>query len=114
MPKIKFTHVYEKILDQHNDAIESATLLDVVPINLKNLSPEFMAYDTNDGLFKLPNKGFYLMLIFQKPKECEGVCSTDIFTTLRRCAPGKESYYRKNIGKCFEVEIIAPSVAQAV
>jgi hypothetical protein len=54
------------------------------------------------------------MLIFQKPKECEGICPTDIFTTLRRCAPGKESYYRKNIGKRFEVKIIAPSVAQAV
>ena len=73
-----------------------------------------MAYDTNDGLFKLPNKGFYLMLIFQKPKQIEGICATDIFTTLRRCAPGKESYYRKHIGEVFEVEYIAPSMAQAV
>jgi len=79
----------------------SARLIEVLNIKLESLSKDFLDYDTDWGKYPLPQKGDYLMLIFQKP-ESEG---TDLFTTLRRQTPQKEEYYRNQIGKTFGVEV---------
>jgi hypothetical protein len=99
--KIKFSHKYHKLLVPGATAeyIETAILLDVVPINLEDVSKAFLDYDTDAGLFELPKSGIYMMLIFCKER------SWDLFTTLRRWTPDKQTYYRSGIGKIFDIEI---------
>jgi len=105
MKSIAFSHVYKKLLDEHNDLIEYATLINVINIDLENMPSCFIDYDTDDGEFKLPPKGKYLMLMFLKPHE-EWVESRDLFTTLRRQTPEKEQYYRAAIGERFDIKMI--------
>ena len=93
--KIKFSHNYKKIA-----GTTEARLLEVINVNLQNLSHEFIIYDT-DNIYILPRKGDYMILIFQKIHS-----PSDLFTTLRRRTDKKERYYRKNIGKIFTLEII--------
>lgn len=102
MPQIKFSHKYQKILNSHNDVIETATLLQVCPVNLENLSKEFLAYDTDNGIYKLPAHGKYLMLLFLKEHESY-TTDLNLFTTLRRFTPEKYSFYLSQIGKVFDV-----------
>ena len=102
--KIKFSHLYQKLLDRHNDAIETATLLGVYRVDLANQHPAFIAYDTDDGKYQLPKKGEYLMLLFLKPHEAY-VTDKNLFTTLRRYTPGKYDYYFDLVGQEFEVVI---------
>ena len=104
MPKIQFSHIYPKLLDSHNDAIESAKLIHMGKIKLKDLHPSFLFYDTHNGEHKLPKKGEFLMLIFLKPYESY-ISEQNLFTTLRRYTPAKEGYYSKKIGQEFEVVI---------
>jgi len=102
-PVINFSHLYPKLLDEHNDLIEWATLLDVSLVELADLSGSFLGYDTNYGEFPLPKKGQYLLLLFLKPPAIPGVCATNLFTTLRRSTPAKHNYYQALIGREFEV-----------
>jgi len=95
--KIKFSHNYKKIA-----GTTEARLLEVINVNLQNLSHYFITYDT-DNMYILPRKGDYIMLIFQKINS--SLMSIDLFTTLRRRNDKKERYYRKNIGKIFTLEI---------
>jgi hypothetical protein len=99
--KIKFSHKYRKLLDEKNNAINQAALLEVIPIELSELSPYFMDYDTDHGEYKLPAEGKYLMLVFLKP----GVINTNLFTTIRRFTPEKYKYYKDARGEMFEVQI---------
>lgn len=111
VPKIKFSHLYSKLRDGGNSyPIQRATLLQVVPIEISTLSRQFIDYDTDNGKYKLPFKGWYLMLIFQKP-------GGDLFTTLRSQYSyekwrGKEinkhPYYEGLVGKEFDV-VITPT-----
>ncbi len=102
---IKFSHYYKKLINlgMHNEISYpcKVTLLDVIPVNLEDLSKEFKDYDTDYGAYKLPAKGKYLMLIFRKS-------DNDIFTTLRAVYSSKGldkvKYYRDAIGKEFDVE----------
>lgn len=80
---------------------EKIFLLDVIIINLENLSEDFIQYDTDDGMFSLPKKGEYMMLVFAKDRY-----NQNIMTTLRRRTPDKEKYYRENIGQWFNVEFV--------
>ena len=105
MKTIKFSYPYSKLMDEHNDLIETAKLIEVIPIALEAMSVAFKSYDTDDGHFVLPKKGEYLMLIFQKPKP-EYLCSSDLFTTLRRSTPQKLTYYKSAIGETFNVELV--------
>lgn len=101
---IKFSYLYDKLLNEHNDCIDNAILIEVLNVNLESLSASFIEYDTNCGIFKLPKKGKYLMLIFLKQKE-NYICSNDLFTTLRRWTEDKEKYYRESIGTTFDIII---------
>lgn len=102
-PVIKFSHIYPKLLDEHNDMVETATLLMVSQVKLEELHPSFLAYDTHDGEFPLPRKGIYLMLLFLKPPGCDGICAANLFTTLRRSTVEKTLYYTSLVGREFEV-----------
>jgi hypothetical protein len=106
MNSIKFSHTYQKLLDSHNDVIETAILLHVQWINLADLSVDFINYDTDNGKYKLPEKGSYLMLIFLKPHE-DYITDLNLFTTLRRQTPEKEKYYLSKIGQQFKIIIEA-------
>lgn len=100
MNKIKFSHKYYKI----PDGALAAMLTDIIIVNLEDLSPKFIQYDTaywDDGevgvkSYPLPKKGKYMMLML--------VSRLTLFTTLRRWTPQKEKYYRSLIGQ--EVEIV--------
>jgi hypothetical protein len=104
MPQIKFSHKYQKILNSHNDVIETATLLQVSIINLEDLSKEFLNYDTDNGVYELPKRGKYLMLIFLKEHE-DYTTDLNLFTTLRRHTPEKHKFYMSQIGKVFKVMV---------
>jgi len=105
---IKFSHLYRKLLDESNDMVEGAYLLEVLVVELAELSAAFLDYDTDGGRFALPKRGKYMMLIFKKPHE-DHVCAYHLFTTLRRWTAEKERYYRGLIGKPIDVEFVPPT-----
>lgn len=97
-PSIKFSHRYVKlgVLGNRNDQRYCATLVSVQVVNLDDLPPEFLAYDTDEGRYVLSKRGKYLLLLF--------IAVGGLFTTLRAAwPPHKEKYYRGNIGKEFDV-----------
>lgn len=113
MLNIKFSRPYSKLVfpSPQYRFCKIAKLLEVIPVELSDLSAEFLAYDTDNGTYELPKKGKYLMLIFQnatvynvKPSEIYRP-EQHVFTTIRRETPEKLLYYRKNIGELFNVVI---------
>jgi hypothetical protein len=100
MYKIKFSHVYKKLTYPfcEESHVEKATLLEVLPVELEKLSKTFIDYDTDKGVYPLPKKGQYILLLFQKGEY-------GIFPTMRRYTPNKWKYYKDRIGKEFVVEI---------
>jgi hypothetical protein len=100
MKTIKFSHQYRKILDSNNDVIDTATLLQVIPVNLEDLSQPFLDYDTDKRTYALPKKGKIMMLLFLKPDWD----TLNLFTTLRQWTPESEQYYRKSVGEAFIIE----------
>lgn len=103
MPKIHFTHSYPKLNGPDGLPVIRAKLLEVIQIELGDMSAEFLNYDTNNGQFPLPSYGDYLMLIFRKSSSQDA--TANIFTTLRANREGKEKYYRGLIGAMFLVEV---------
>ena len=101
MPIIKFSHQYTKLqnIGLHGEICYplEMQLLEVFEVQLEELSKEFLTYDTDNGKYVLPKKGLYLMLVFRKSTE-------NIVTTLRRHTREKAIYYKKQIGKIFNVE----------
>jgi len=96
--KIKFSHKYRKLSDNEGGHITSAILLMCKQVYLEDLSSSFLDYDTDYGLFSLPKKGLFLMLLFSKN---DGV---DLFTTLRRYTDEKFQYYSDAVGEIFDIE----------
>lgn len=104
LPVIKFSHLYQKVLDAHNDMIETAVLLEVLRVNLEDLHPAFLEYDTDAYKYtRLPKKGQYLLLLFLKPPTSPGITDANLLTTLRRETPDKYTYYLNLRGREFEV-----------
>ena len=83
--------------------LESARLIEVIPVELSQLSNYMRDYDTDFGKYELPKSGKYLMLIFLKSVEAY-ISATNLFTTIRRATPEKERYYKSRIGHIFELE----------
>lgn len=107
MKKIKFSHEYYKLLGiRYNGVDNIATLLEVVDINLEDLSDTMRRYDTcysenNDNkYYPLPKKGKYLLLIFVMNGS---FYTMGVFTTIRRNTPQKRDYYKSCIGQYFEI-----------
>lgn len=102
MPQIFFSHLYPKLLDSHNNMIDSAKLIGLFRVKLEDLHPSFLFYDTDNGKYKLPKRGDFLMLLFLKPFETY-ICDQNLFTTLRRYTPQKDIYYQKKVGMDFDI-----------
>lgn len=101
-PRIKFSRKYSKLKDGFS-TVKMARLLEVLDVRLEELSPELIEYDTRynfEEYYKLPAKGDYLLLIFEKAPFWG-----EIFTTLRRRSGRNLEYYRGLIGRVFEVEV---------
>lgn len=105
-PVIKFSLEYDKIKLPDGSIAETAILLEVLEVDLKNLSEVFKLYDTHssNGNYPLSKSGKYLLLIFKKYTSNTN-CS-DLFTTLRSAKHGKLEYYKSKIGKVFDVEMV--------
>jgi len=102
MQTIKFSHFFPKLLGEDCKPITVARLIEVLEVELSDLSAEFIDYDTAHGAYRLPPKGRFLMLIFQKPG------CLHLFTTLRRSTPRKLEYYQSQVGERFDVQIQSP------
>lgn len=105
-PRINFSHHYRKMIPAVG--WESSKLLDVLPVCLEDLSPEFLRYDTSylDGgeekQYQLPKSGNYMILLLQA---CSG--AGPLWTTIRsQWPPEKMDYYKSHIGVVFECRII--------
>ena len=113
-PRINFSHHYRKMIPAVG--WESSKLLDVLPVCLEDLSPEFLRYDTSylDGgeekQYQLPKSGNYMILLLQANSG-----AGPIWTTIRsqwskngglstRHA-NKLEYYRSKRGEVFECRI---------
>lgn len=105
MPRITFSYPFKKLISDYY-LIKTAKLLQVLPVDLSDITQEMIDFDTDFGKYSLPPKGAYLMLIFQKS-------AGDLFTTLRRETPAKREYYTRNIGQIFEIEVSVGETATA-
>jgi len=95
---IRFSYPFTKLF--HNSAlIDAACLLQVIQVDLSDITQEMRNYDTDFGKYPLPPKGSYLMLIFMKPT------GGGLFTTLRRETPQKLEYYKGLVGEWLAVEV---------
>ena len=103
MATIKFSHKYEKLLDQRNVPITCARLLYADMVELDCLHESFIKYDTDCGMYKLPKKGTYILLLFEKPQMPHDR-GRNLFTTLRRYTLEKLRYYGELIGKIVQIE----------
>ena len=102
-PRINFSHRYCKF----PFGFQESKLLDVLPVWLEDLSPEFLRYDTSylDGgeerQYKLPKTGTYMILLLQANSG-----AGPIWTTIRSQWPARKlEYYRSHIGEVFECRI---------
>lgn len=97
-PLITFSHQYSKLY--HNkELISHAMLILVQIINLEDMHHQFIDYDTDEGKYKLPNKGQYLLLLFKKNRY-----QPNLFTTLRCHTTEKEAYYKSKVGEVFTIK----------
>jgi hypothetical protein len=100
---IKFSHLYNKMPRD----FQHSKLLDVLPIELEDLSLDFLLYDTSylDGgeekQYALPAKGAYMILLLQA-----GSGKGQLWTTIRsQWPPSKLEYYKSKIGEICECQI---------
>ena len=109
MPRltIKFSHEYQKLPNAF-----SARLVHACVVNLKDLHPEFIEYDTTYYASKSLHKGEkrhfqlksgkYIMLMFLANEPM----GRSLFTTLRPAWPtAKVDYYVRNVGNVFAIDI---------
>ena len=107
MNTIHFSHFYNKLPRDY----QYSKLLQVIPIQLAELSPEFRRYDTTylDGgeekQYPLPEKGEYMILLLQG-----GSGHGKLWTTIRsqkgKGGLDKLGYYRSLVGEIFECKVI--------
>jgi hypothetical protein len=76
-----------------------------MPVELSTIPKYFLNYDTDSGIYALPKRGDFLMLLFLKPHKTAGICALNLFTTLRRATTEKVKYYNGAIGEVFNVDI---------
>ncbi|MDZ4726541.1 MAG: hypothetical protein SH817_10305 [Leptospira sp.] len=99
--QIKFSNYYLKFGTLGKSIPKFSALIEVLVVNLEDLSESFIDYDTRfiGGTFKLPKKGKYLLLIFQNSP------FHALFTTLRKWTKRKEDFYKKRRGRLFRLEV---------
>ena len=102
MKSIKFSRVYRKFPPDD----DPSTLLHVFTVDVTELSPAFIDYDTTDEFgdkYPLPKSGLVLVLLLYQS------CNRHLWTTIRRQTPRKEAYYRSMIGKEFSMSYLGDS-----
>ena len=98
--QIKFSHKYPKLCAMMGDSfLTHAKLLDVIAVDLNDLSSEFLNYDTGNGMYVFPPKKDNPMNVLIFRSEATGV----VFTTIRPRT--STDYYRDGIGKMFKILI---------
>ena len=97
MNKITFSHNYRKLREAGVQEGSTVCLIEVINVNLEQLSQAFLNFDTDNGTYELPTNGRAMLLIFK--------AELGIFTTLRRWTPQKERYYRSQITHNFTLQI---------
>lgn len=107
MNTIKFSHFYTKMPRD----CQYSKLLQVIPVKLEDLSPEFRHYDTTyiDGgeerQYPLPERGDYMILLLHA-----GSGYGKLWTTIRSRWGGhckdKLDYYKSMTGEIFECKVI--------
>ena len=99
MNKIKFSHFYNKMPFNSIGLGRTARLLEVFVITKKELSPEFVTYDTSikdsQDYYSLPNGKLLILLLMS---------NNQLWTTIRSYNPQKHEYYKNLRGQ--DVEII--------
>jgi hypothetical protein len=104
MRQVRFSHNYLKLDKAFTRGNMKAKLLQVIQIDYKDLSADFIAHDTvyRDGrivgAYDLP-RTILILLIFRSE------AFHKIFMTLRRFTPSKWNYYKKSVGEIFEVKM---------
>lgn len=102
---IKFSHIYNKMPRD----FQHSKLIEVLPVDLADLSLDFILYDTsyNEGgeerQYPLPEKGEYLVLLLQA-----GSGHGQLWTTIRsRWGGGRDklAYYRGHVGEVCECRL---------
>jgi hypothetical protein len=103
MRTIKFSHKYYKMPED----VTNASLIQVFLCDRKDLSSDFIAYDTgyeneygDYNEYNLP-KGKVMVLLLRSNTGKER-----LWTTIRRWTPRKEEYYKSMVGEEFEISII--------
>lgn len=101
-PTIKFSHQYDKLFF-NGEQVKAAELIQVLMVNKKELTKEFLDYDTNHGQYKI-RPGDYLLLLFKTSFPYH------VFTTLRPAwsrlhgnHTSKMAYYQGLVGRNFHV-----------
>jgi hypothetical protein len=110
MKAIRFTHVYDKMLEnEHNMPPETAFLIAAFRCKSKDLSEWFVDYNTNyyDPVkgetchCKLPEGDIIVLLLKSVFND-----TYILWTTIRSWTPAKEKYYREAALKHEEFEIV--------
>jgi len=107
-PKIKFSHIYDKMPQSFFDPQPPTTILAFVSkVQFKDLPQRFIDYDTmyddengNFQHYKLPKTELIILGLLTGYNE--------LWTTIRRYTPDKMGYYASSVGK--EVEIVIKEV----
>lgn len=98
-PIIKFNKPFSKLKDQFGNQIHTAMLLQVLTVEMLDITSELRDYDTDFGEYDLPKKGPQLLLIFMKQN------GGGQFTTFRNPIPENTSFYQSRVGRWFKVEV---------
>lgn len=102
-PTIKFSKNYRKLEDYSSGRVVKLQLLQIVKINSKEFSPEFIDYDT-DKIFTIQKDTEYILLIFLKCNH-RLIFETNLLTTLRTFSQDKWNYYKNLQGQNFRVKM---------
>lgn len=98
---IKFNHNYFKLKKPfYEQMYPIAKLIQVLKVNSKELSEDFLKYDTSyyGGNYTIDKDKDYLLLILLTP-------TGSIVTTLRNYTTDKEEYYKCCVGDHFDIYI---------
>jgi len=106
MATIKFSKMYPKLTvpGPSTARISKAILLQVLKVDMRTFTKHFLAYDTNNNQYRFPDRGIFLLLIFQKVLGTK-LTGAELFTTIRPATPGKDYYYESCVGKTFDVVV---------
>lgn len=104
-PVITFSHRYDKLCDENKRVFRFPMLIDVLLVDLEDLTPLRWKRTNKFWPNSLPCRGGFLMLVFWKQGMGREARNDNTFMTLRRLTSEKHKYYKARIGQEFEVRI---------